>query len=249
MAVKKKNQARLRLTTVDGIRVDEPRRYAQSTSGRMCSHFTAPPLSRSNAIAVDSAIRSLAEIAFRRYPTEVSQRAAKSTCSSGLRELRYLRSDSMDAVLRNGNKSAIPFVHLLGGNGPYDEEMDIQKTRRERLRLLVKEFRTQTALAKQVDVEQNYISRLLKGSHFGEKTARKIEAMTNKPQGWLDGEMTDQEPSMPEWLSSVDPILWSRLEPHQKREIDEAVAKLVLGASVQKATTLASRRKDARQSG
>jgi hypothetical protein len=245
MDTENKNQARFRVVRADG-KLELPRRYAQSTSGRMCSHFTTPPLSRSSAMAVDSAIRSLAEIAFRRYPTEVSQRPAKAACSCGLRELRYLRSDSMDTVLRNSNDCAIPFVHLLSGNAPYDREMDIQETRRARLRLLVKEFSTQTALAKQLDVEQNYISRLLKNGHFGEKTARKIETKANKPQGWLDGDIADQEPSLPEWLSSVDPVLWGRLEPHQKREIDEAVAKLVLGASVQKAVTTPARRKDAR---
>lgn len=121
--------------------------------------------------------------------------------------------------------------------------MDIQEVRRARLRLLVKEFRTQTALAKQINVEQNYISKLLKGGFFGEKTARKIEIGANKSPGWLDSDRQDQEPVLPEWLSTVDPVLWSRLEPHQKREIDEAVAKLVLGASVQKAATQPARRR------
>src|SRR5689334_1783259 len=95
----KKNQARLRLI-INPDFADDPLKYAQSTSGRTDSTGTWPPLSRSSAIAVDSAIRSFVESAFRRYPTVVPQREAYDSCSSRSRELRYLRSGGNDSMSR-----------------------------------------------------------------------------------------------------------------------------------------------------
>jgi hypothetical protein len=126
-----------------------PRRYAQSTSGRMDSTGTSPSLSRSNAIAVDSAIRCLAEIALRRYPTVVPQRVAYDSCSTGESELRYVRrrsaftgSSDMRETLPYGKACAIPFSHSLSPVGFYDASMaksDQAETRRRRLQLLIEQ--------------------------------------------------------------------------------------------------------------
>ena len=104
----------------------------------------------------------------------------------------------------------------------------------------------QQAIADHIGVEQNYISGLLGQGKtkkpFGEKTARRIEKACNKPIGWLDMQSSNEIESQAAWPFSIDPLLWSRLPAHQKREIEAAFAKMVLGASVEQAASPANKR-------
>lgn len=241
-----KRQPHLRLVVNRDALFDEPRKYAQSTSGRISSTKTAPALSRSSAIAVDSAIRSFLEMAFRRYPTDVLQRCAKSTWDSRSSELRYSRSDSMTrGVLLFSNSLAIPIVHSPSGTDSYNAEMvDYPSIRRRRLRELIAEYGSQQALADLLDVQQNYVSRLLNPKYsFGEKTARNIEQKTRKPLKWLDDEAQAQTTRSDEWPFSFDKSLWDRLSPQQKREIEASFTRQVLGANIEQAAVGTSRKR------
>jgi hypothetical protein len=242
-----KNQARLRLAWTNPDLADEPRRYAQSTSGRMDSTGTSPPLSRSSAMAVDSAIRSFVESALRRYPTVVPQRAAYECWASRSRELRYLRSgegDSIGRTLPYGKEIAIPFGHLPVAAYSYDESMSLSDTRRRRLRLLIGQAGSQKALSEMCGFQSdNYISQLLKpGKSFGEKAARRIEKGARKPEKWLDSdEETDSSPP-PIWPFGFDRTLWDRLPPSRQRSLEDSFLTLVLGASVQEASSPPAKR-------
>lgn len=245
----KTQPAPLRLVFSREDSLDVPRKYDQSTSGRVSSTGTAPPLSLSNAITVDSAIRSFVESAFRRYPKEVPQRAAYASWSSRSKVLRYLLSDSIGQTLPDSNSLAIPFAHSSARPSNYDSPMDreeLRRIRKIRLAELVAEFGTQTELAAKMDDEQNYISKLLSpNTPFGEKTARKIELAARKPQGWLD-HLRDEEPvPTTGWPFSFSRDFWDRLDPAQQREIDAAVQKMILGASIQDMAVKRPRRKPA----
>jgi transcriptional regulator with XRE-family HTH domain len=118
--------------------------------------------------------------------------------------------------------------------------MTDRDVRRRRLNDLVSEFGSQQALADRLEVEQNYISQLLRGKKaFGEKTARKIEIRTGKPPGWLDEENSPSAASSSDgWpFSSIDKVLWDRLSPQQKREIEASFARQVLGANIEQPAT------------
>ena len=219
-----------------------PRRYDQSTSGLVSSTGTSPSLSRSSAIEVDSAIRSFLESALRRYPMVVPARSAYSVCWEGVRDLRYLRSDSMVETLPDSNVLTIPFCHLLNGKDPYHDEMDRderKKLRKRRLRLLIGEIGSQKSLAEILGCEPNYISQLLRPEKpFTADKAREIEQKTRKPEGWL--ETTDEEGLVErptEWPFNFDRALWDRLRPDQKYKIEESFLHLVLGASLQEAAS------------
>lgn len=141
-SITNKNQARLRLAWVNSDLIDDPLRYDQSKSGRTDSHGTAPPLSRSSATVVSSAIGSFVDKALRRYPTVVPLRRAKDSCSSRFKELRYVRSGSSDMgkELPMGNDLSIPMGYLPGGNDEYASGMgkkEIMALRRVRLAELV----------------------------------------------------------------------------------------------------------------
>jgi hypothetical protein len=240
----KNNQALLRLLVAGKDFAGEPRRYAQSTSGRTSSTGTAPPLSRSSAIAVDSAIRSFVDSAFRRYPSVVPQREAYDSCFSRESELRYVRKESIDGVLPDSNVLAIPSVHSIDFKASYDERMLIRDIRKRRLQQLVEAFGGQTALAKELGVEQNYISKLLRpGTPFGEKAATRIEHGARKPDGWLSVESGLDEPRPLEWPFSFNRELWYRLPPEQRQEIENSIYRQILGAGlIDHATTHAKKR-------
>jgi transcriptional regulator with XRE-family HTH domain len=123
--------------------------------------------------------------------------------------------------------------------------MDKTLIRRNRLLLLIKQDYDgkQTNIAEHTGLEQNYFSKLLRGGSFGEKTARKIEKLCGKPEGWLEIDTRKEEPPpSSEWPFALDPILWYRLPPNQKRDIEAAFAKMVLGASVEQAAHSSKRK-------
>lgn len=123
--LKTKNQTHLRVVTREG-RFAVPRRYAQSTSGRISSMGTAPSLSRESEMAKPSRTRSPVDSTFLKYPTLVSQRSAYDSCCSGLSEFKnarregYLDLDSIPRTLPLGNVVSIPTGNLPAGNAGYD---------------------------------------------------------------------------------------------------------------------------------
>jgi phage repressor protein C with HTH and peptisase S24 domain len=66
----------------------------------------------------------------------------------------------------------------------------IKDIRRRNLLSLLDEHASQAAIARVLEVEPAYVSALLtgppKGRDIGDKTARKIEARFEKPEGWMD---------------------------------------------------------------
>lgn len=221
----KDDQSR-RLAAIDGG-LTEPRRYFQSTSGRTESHGTAPSDSRSSAMAIDSPMRPPTDNRLRKYPMVVPQRCAYLAWSSGERVFKYARSFSMSNILPLGHTSSIPTGHLPVGYGIYPDDMDAYEVRRERLRQLVNEYGTQTALADKVGVEQNYISRALAGAKgIGEDFAARLEAATGKPAGW----MSRLEKTGTDWPFEFDRSHWDSLPLEERAELEKSFMRMVLGA-------------------
>jgi len=106
--------------------------------------------------------------------------------------------------------------------------MDVQQTRKRRLQQLVEEYGTQTALAEKVGVEQNYISRALKGAkRIGEDFAARLEAATDKPAGWL----SRMEKTGTDWPFEFDRRHWDTLPPEERAALERSFRQMVLGAA------------------
>jgi hypothetical protein len=83
--------------------------------------------------------------------------------------------------------------------------MEIQQIRRARLAQLIQE-RYEGSQAKYVDEtgeNQGEVSGLLRSKSFGERKARKLEAKSNLPVGWLD--RLDEEPAQAAELNTIRP--------------------------------------------
>jgi hypothetical protein len=83
--------------------------------------------------------------------------------------------------------------------------MEIQQIRRARLAQLIQE-RYEGSQAKYVDEtgeNQGEVSGLLRSKSFGERKARKLEAKSNLPVGWLD--RLDEEPARAAELNTIRP--------------------------------------------
>lgn len=222
--------ARLRLASVDGVAAREPRKYAQSTSGRMDSQVTSPPDSRSIDMTSDSPSRGRVESALRKYPIVVPQRLANFACSSVDRDPRYVRSSSISQALPMGNILSIPLGHLPVGNSLYPVDMDVQVIRRKRLQQLVQEYGTQTALADKLEIEQNYISRALSGKkRIMEDFATKVELATGKPAGW----MSRIEKPAADWPFDFDRRHWDGLPEEERQSLERNFMRMVLGAEAE----------------
>lgn len=187
-----------------------------------------PRDSRSKAMAKPSPRRWPQDKAFRRYPKEVPQRLAKAACSGGGKVLRYARMDSMNTILPFGNRESIPGGHLPRGNSDYAGGMEAKEIRRIRLRQLIKEYGTQTELAKKLDIEQNYISRALHGKKgIGEDFAAALERATGKPAGW----MSRLEKPGADWPFEFDRSTWDHLPPDKRHQLEEAFRQMISGAA------------------
>lgn len=171
-----------------------PRRYAQSTSGRMVSQRTLPQDSRSTAMASDSAHVRKPYATLRKCPGVVPQDSANLSRASG------------KSVLRN-SLSSIPDYHhtvtnLSTPNGEFTKRcrsMDNPRMasnpsaeiRRINLKALIeRDFENnQSALARLCGKKPAYINDLVaEGSEksFGEKAARGIEQSVGLLQFELD---------------------------------------------------------------
>lgn len=219
------------------------RKYAQSTSGLMSSHRTTPRDSRSISIASDSRIGWPAEMAFRRYPTDVLQREANASCSERSSELRYERSDSMGVILPDGKISSIPDGKLLVGKDCYVPAMDISKVRTAKFLHYVRTRYNNSPgeVEKRTGYSANMVSQILGGSKQvrTEKLARKLEKLLRLPPNDLDQPIVaDTQPasaSAPSdsWPFSVPQGSFQSLTPKMQREIDEALTRMVIGAQAQ----------------
>jgi transcriptional regulator with XRE-family HTH domain len=239
------NQPHLRVVTTSG-EIADPRKYAQSTSGRVSSTGTAPPLSRASEIESDSRMRSLVESALRKYPSEVPQRPAKSSCSLVSSELRYVRKDSIDMArsLPFGNYESIPDGKLPIGICRYHVGMkldDLDKRRTENfLRLLRDQYRDSP---KEFEIATGYsanmVSQIRTGKKFvRDKLARKLEKIAKLPALTFDQSEPGMSPSraptrLNSWPLSVPLEQFAALSPKLQRELDEAFTKMVMGAQAQ----------------
>lgn len=134
----------------------------------------------------------------------------------------------MTHILPLGHNTSIPRGHLPEGIGFYAGDMDVQQIRRRRLQQLVDEYGTQTALAEKVGVEQNYISRALKGSkRIGEDFAARLETATDKPTGW----MSRIEKVGTDWPFEFDRRHWDGLPPEDKAPLERLFRQMVLAAA------------------
>jgi transcriptional regulator with XRE-family HTH domain len=178
-------------------------------------------------MAIESPIRCLADNALRKYPMEVPQRLAKRAWSAGESVLRYDRMDSMNLVLPKGNNLSIPSGHLPSGNSGYADEMDVKAIRRLRLQQLIAEFGSQTALAEHIGVEQNYISRALRGGKgIGEDFAERLEKGTGKEPGW----MSRLEKTGADWPFDFSRTLWDELPQERRLSLEAAFRAMISGA-------------------
>lgn len=254
---KMKNHARLRLVSATGELV-EPRRYAQSTSGRRSSHRMSPALSRSSEMTSDSPIKGLVDNAFRRYPIVVLHRDANADCSGTGSELRYARSDSMGnqylpmGTLLSSNAGNLP---LAADGYPWvmrtkaQEKERVHAIRRRKLQMLVDECGSQAELSQRLSGssyrglgDASYISRLLSGKpraqggkNLSGDIATEIENLMGKPLGWLSRDEGD--PPL-----SVDADVWGQLEPGEQEAIQTTVHAMITGF-------LSSKKKTSRRAG
>jgi hypothetical protein len=236
----------LRLVIVN----EEPRKYAQSTSGRVSSTGTAPPLSLASEIASPSRMRSLVDKTLRRYPIVVPQRSAKDDCSSISSELRYMRNDSMAQTVPLGTFKSIPVGHLPSGIARYagavgaKSQKEIFEIRRGRLRHLVGEFGkgVNVAFAKEVEnrasshptladdltafMDASYVGRALKGTkNVGEEPSHALEVIFEKPSEW----MSSLDPRPVGWPFKFSRDLWDSLDPEQREKAEEQLFLYVTG--------------------
>lgn len=153
-------------------------------------------------------------------------------------------SAGMDTTLPDGKVFPLVGSNSLRRLSSYDVRMSLADIRRQRLRLLIKQYGTQRALADACGFgSDNYLSQLLTPSKpFGEKAARKIEAAARKPLKWLDEDSEADTAPAPVWPFGFDRGLWDRLPPAKKHELENAFQQLVLGASVQEAAAPQKRR-------
>lgn len=252
-----KGQPVLRLILNPEAPLDEPpRRYSQSTSGRVSATGTAPALSRSSDIDRDSRMRSPVESALRKYPTEVSQRTANASCSDVSREFRYTRRDSIAGTLPTGNDKSIPVGHLPFGNDRYAAEMrrkskqELFKIRRSRLADLLDEFggpqKKQVVLAGEIAsraavrvlpgesikslATPSYISNALGArKNIGEESASILEALFGKPAGWMSSRKEEPLSDDGGWPFRFSRELWESLSKEHKEKAEEQLLIYVKG--------------------
>lgn len=229
------------------LAADVARRYAQSTSGRRDSHLTAPRDSLSMSITNDSRSGCPTDIALRRYPMVVLQRAAKPSCDSRSREFRYSLSDSIHNSLLNGKSESIPNGNLPLGNRDYDIQMAKPLTRQEQKQVRFlnfdalmlrygnspKEFCERTGYKSETTISQ------LKNRQksFGVDLGRQIaEAAGLEPLALEnpDGIESSPQPARPkpprDWPFSFSYQTFMSLPARKRREMDEAFSDMVVGA-------------------
>lgn len=108
--------------------------------------------------------------------------------------------------------------------------MDVQSIRRKRLRQLIDEYGTQTALADKVGCEQNYISRAVGGKKkIKEDFAERLETATGKPAGWLS---RLEKPGV-DWPFEFDRKHWDALPPEEKSDLERSFMRLVLATEAE----------------
>lgn len=192
--LKTTNQTHLRVVTREG-RFEDPRTYAQSTSGQSDSHGTSPLDSRSISTASPSPHGFTPYATFIKCPRDVPQRSAKSRRSSTDLCLRNSMSFIGPDYHRTVISKATPFREFTGQCLRMDNpSMDIKELpviRRANLRRFVDAHLggNLSALARKYRPDNprpNFFSDLLRGEkHFGEKLAYELETCTGLKYGQL----------------------------------------------------------------
>lgn len=217
MAAKKKNkgQALFRLVTVDGIPV-EPRKKAQSTSGRITSHGTSPLDSRSINIASDSRHRRVPYATLRKWPSVVSHLSAKPSASESERVFKK-ESRSMTHYHQTVIGRQSPFGEFTKWCPSNDnkrmvseEDLALRRLRIKNLsRFLEREGISQSELARRYadyrsksgekPIKPSFFSDLLREKKsFGEKLATGLERTVGLKKGQLSEENSPLEMELAE---------------------------------------------------
>jgi len=196
----KKNQATLRLV-VDRDAGLLPRKYCQSTSGRITSAVTLPPDSRSISMASDSPQVLAPQATLRRCPTLVLHRSANDSRSADDNDFKNSLS-FMSALSPNG-------VSLSTLNGDFTKRCDrghaltmssppisraVKARRIKNLKAAIEEKfgGNISAAARAIDADDmhyvNYLNGVLNNpdKSFGEKACRKAEKGLGYPPGTFD---------------------------------------------------------------
>lgn len=244
----KPRQAKLRVVDLSGD-VREPRRYAQSTSGRMDSHETTPPDSRSILIASDSRNGCATDIALRKYPTVVPQRSANESCDSRSSEFKYRRSASMSLILLNGKSSSILDGNLPFGNRGYDAEMAKRLTRQELKEIRFrnfdalldrydgspKKFCEKTGYTSETTISQLKTRKKAFGTDLGRQIAEAagLDPLALENPDGIDASPVPKPKPPRDWPFSFSYAEYMSLSPRKRREMDEAFRDMVIGAQTQ----------------
>lgn len=185
----KKNQPQLRLV----VNNDDPRRCAQSTSGRSSSQVTFPADSRSMAIASASPQGRAPYATLRMCPALVPHFTAKDSRSANdivlMNDLRSISNYHQTVI----EKATLNVEFTKWCRSTDNGAMDVSDVRRENLAALIeREFSgNRSAFARCYDppARPSYIIDLLNpqsGKAFGEKAARKAEKAAGLQEGQLD---------------------------------------------------------------
>lgn len=211
--------ARLRLVFVDGKAV-EPRRYAQSTSGRVSSHRTSPRDSRSMEIDKDSAQGREPYATFRKCPAVVEQRAAKASRSATVLDFKKVFRSILDyhhTVNINATPSGEFTKRCLQDDNPNMDVLGMRRIRRENLKALI-ELRfngVARRFALRAGKSESYVNDLLNDDGkkpFGEKVVADIEDAALLQTGQM---------SIPNSPLLTDEAKLNRLERDFRRVIGE----------------------------
>lgn len=139
-----------------------------------------------------------------------------------------LNSSSMPSLYHTVNNQARNIYRPMfypreGGHQNPLMDTEIVKTRRERLRELIKKRfgGKQSRLVDDTGINAGELSGLLRTKHFGEKKARALEDQLGLPALWLDGEAKTPAAEHGELLG-----LWEYLLPTQRQEMIEQMRPL-----------------------
>lgn len=244
--VKRNSHPHLRLVVVRGETLEDPRRYAQSTSGLVCSTGTSPPLSRSSEIASDSRIRSFVDRTLRKYPSEVSQRLANEMRSGTGSPSRNVRSNeyvgvAIAHIVPDGTSRSIPRDKIPNGMTPYNRPMDKGELRRLNfVRILHEKYGGRPSVCHAATgISENVISQLKNGHKrvIREQAGAAYEKKMKLEPGELERPINPENASKISvqriWPLSVAVETFESLSPKMQQEIDEAFTRMVMGAQSQ----------------
>lgn len=226
--------------------------YSQSTSDRALVNGSEPADSRSSEIASDSPTCCPVDTSLRRYPKVVSHRRAKSRRDAGGIESRKAPSSAGNVreafiapIIPSGTNESRPDGSIPKGNGSYNPAMtrEWDQVRTDNfLRLLREQYGdSPSEFCRRTGYSESMVSQIKKGrKKIGEKLGAKLEQLMSLKRGALEQEDAptallpargSHAPSP--WPFSVPYHVYEALSAKSRRDIDESLTKLVMGAQSQ----------------